>query len=388
MKEEFNSKSVAVLMLAYLGMAVMGITIQIVTPVSNEIREGLGISFRQMGLLMGIISFPGIFLAIPVGYLADRCGSRLMLLFGALFMALSFLVFPLLPGYLWFVAGRLMAGIGCTFISVLLPGLIPQYFRGKSLGTAMGVYNTALSVGSIATLTFFHALADRSGVLNAFWYPFGLACLLLVLYLFFLPASSAVKKVRFSLPLQDSFWLLVLIVLFANLASMGYVTIAPAYYETLLIPWSVRGTMLSAVLWGGIFFAPLAGYLTSARGKGVQILVAGALLQALGLALIPVLREIVAVPLILLAVGAGVIMTPVYTLIPRIAQPQEINVYFAAMFSAMMIGCLAGPLFVGWIYDIFLSYKAAFLFLGLMSAGAAVSACFVRLKDGPGGNER
>ena len=274
-----------VLYLCYLVMIVNGIAIQVLTPVNHQIQEILKIDYTMLGILMGAISIPGIFISIPGGYIADRYGSRKLLFFSLICISIGSVVF-ILKSFFWILcAGRFITGIGCILLSVILPGIFIPYFEGKSLGSAMGIFNTALSLGSIITLSFFGSLAAKIGCFNIFWIPVIISMISILLTIFFLPKTDIITKKRpslkFTVPKLDdpSIWVLSITVLFTNMATMGYVTIGPSYFISEGYKIAVMGIMLSAVLWCGLFLSPVVGYFTTNNNLSNVFLIWGNLFQ-------------------------------------------------------------------------------------------------------------
>ena len=377
------SKRWHVLILCSLGMAVMSVSIQALTPLNHEIQKALHINFSALGFLMGSISIPGIFLSLPGGMIADRWGERAVLFTGFILMIAGASLFALKPGYALLCASRILSGAGCIFLSVLLPGMVTPCFQGRSLGMAMGIFNTALPLGSIVTLSFFGQLGATYGFFDVFWIPVILTALTLILFVLFLPSKSAPESAGRRIiipPLKNQIWILGLVTLFANMATMGYVTIAPTYftglgrYSTALV-----GVMLSAVLWGNLLLSPLAGYLTTRHRMAKLLLMSGCAFQGLCLMLIPQKILPLAFDLTLFAVAAGIIITPIYILVPRAVHSTQINTAFGIIISSMMVGCLTGPYVAGFAVDHCNGFNGGFAALGIFSlAGAIASAMLAK----------
>ena len=131
----------------------LGMThLSLVSPVLPELAKALGVSISVVGWVQGSAAFPGIFLAIFVGYLADRFGGRRVILtcvtiftiFGsACYLATSF---PMLLGL------RMLQGIGTSGIVGVAVTLIGELFeddqkRLRVLGTNLALmYLTQLVV--------------------------------------------------------------------------------------------------------------------------------------------------------------------------------------------------------------------------------------------------
>jgi MFS family permease len=365
-----------VLAACYIGMLAMSCSIQALSPVNHKIQEALYLDYGRLGFLMGAISVPGIGLAIPGGQWADRWGSRIILHASFLSLLVGALLFVFTRTYFFLCAGRIISGIGCAFLSVVLPGILAPYFERKNLGNAMGIFNTALPLGSIATLTFLGSLGARMGWFNVFLIPAGAGIIAILGAVLLLPPEKRCTTYdhrRVMLPGAGPLWFLAAAVLFSNMATMGYVTIAPSFFELRGIPFDRIGLMLSAVLVGTLFLAPLAGYLSMARGMARVLVFWGSLVMALSLYCIPHPWVHLSAVLVMLAVSAGVIMTPVYIMVPRFVPGNLLNTGYGVIMAFMLLGCLTGPYLAGIFVDATRgSFEWGFTFLALSSVGAAL----------------
>lgn len=372
-------KEILIFLIAWLSMAVMGINIQLLTPINSDLKDTLNISYSMLGILMGIISLPGIFISTPIGKLADKIGRKYILIAGLFLISIGNLLFPIFSNYNFALIGRILIGIGCAVISVLVPGIISQYLPSKNLPQLMGFFNIALPTGSILTLTFYHEISQKLGLFKSFYIPTFLAGILAISFLFF-PENKIIQKnnlkakSKFKIPNADIIIPLAIIVLTSNLASMAYVTLAPSYYEQLKISWQIRGTMLSAGLWGSIFFSPIIGKILSKGNYSKIIIILGLITQGIGLIFIPFIQIPLYISLILFCFGTGIIMTPIYVIIPKNLQQENINTAFGVIISAMMIGCLIGPYIAGKIMDMS-NFAISFAICGIISI-LGIFACF------------
>ena len=372
-----------VLILCFLGMVAMAITIQGLTPVSYRIQKALAIDFGKLGLLMGAISLPGIFLSLPGGMLADRWGRRALIHTGYILIVIGTVLFTTKQGFEVLYVGRMIAGVGCILISVLLPGVVTSLFQGKSLGMAMGIYNTALPLGLIITLSFFGQLGEVLGPFGVFWIPAVFTSIVLILSLIVMrditPPKLQANKIEIP-PIKNQIWILGLIILFTNMATMGYVTIAPSYFAAQKYSTPVIGIMLSAVLWGTLFLSPVAGYLTSNRNMAKILMVGGCLFQGIWLYFIPLKECSLVIDLVLFSISAGVIITPVYILVPRTVPISQLNTAYGIILTAMMSGCFLGSGISGYCVQKLGGFCAGFESLAIFSILGAITAIFLTKK--------
>jgi len=381
-----KSTKVKVLIACYAGMVAMAVSIQALSPVSHRILESLSLDYGKLGFLMGAISIPGIILAIPGGQWADRWGSTRLLYFSFLSLTAGALLFVATRSYPLLCTGRIITGAGCALLSVVLPGILSFYYDRKSLGTAMGIFNTALPLGSIATLSLLGPLGLVIGWFNVFWVPALAALIAGLCALVLLPARDMVearelRKVH--LPPPGPIWVLGMVVLFSNMATMGYVTIGPSYFELQGFPLAQVGLMLSAVLVGTFLLSPWAGYLSTLKGMPRVFMFWGSLLLGGSLCSTPILSTPLLFDLIVLAVSSGVIMTPVYILVPRLVEESQVNTGYGIIMASMMTGCLAGPYLSGLCAGSS-GLDVGFYFLGCSSLAAAAAVLFLRAEEPAG----
>ena len=79
---------------------------------NHAVRDELGLSASQMGLLLSAFSLPYAFAQLPVGVLLDRLGSRLMLGVGMLVWSAAQLAGGLVQTLNQFIFARMVLGVG------------------------------------------------------------------------------------------------------------------------------------------------------------------------------------------------------------------------------------------------------------------------------------
>lgn len=136
-----------ILGIAYLSILAFALIFQSLPPILPFIISDLHLNYTQSGLLMSLFALPGLFISLLGGFLSDRYGMKplgagcfLLMIGGTLLVALGKTLH-----ILWL--GRIIAGTGAFTLSVFLPKLISQWFKGRELGFAMGVYNTGVPLG-------------------------------------------------------------------------------------------------------------------------------------------------------------------------------------------------------------------------------------------------
>ncbi len=142
-----------------MSISCLGIThLAMISPILPDLARELGVSVSVIGWLQGAVAFPGVVLAIFVGYLADRFGGRRVILVclmifavfgGAGFFADSF---PMLLGL------RMLQGVGSSGIVGVAITLIGELYdddraRLRALGANLALmYLTQMVMPIIAGL--------------------------------------------------------------------------------------------------------------------------------------------------------------------------------------------------------------------------------------------
>jgi cyanate permease len=233
----------------------------------------LGISHAKAGALTGLWYVTGIFVALPIGWLADRLPLRRLLLgLWALNIA-GTLVMATAGGFLMLCVGRVIFSVGTTGHLVVAPKLVAVWFHERrESGLVMGVYSMSTTIGVYASLIVLSRIGERYG-----WHP---AASLLVgvavcgFLMMFLVAPEPVATgdtgtgTRFS-PLHLGFvaWVLALAYGGYSVATEAYLTFAPDYLVQRGIGVAAASAMIGVYAWVALGLKPiLASQLHRANG--------------------------------------------------------------------------------------------------------------------------
>ncbi len=122
------------------------------------IREELGFSLAEMGLLLSAFLWAYAFAQLPAGALADRFGPRLTLTAGLSFWSLGQMLGGAVAGFGQFFAARLVLGVGEAPHFPTCARVTRDWFNVRQRGTATGIWNCASSLGSFIALPLLTAL--------------------------------------------------------------------------------------------------------------------------------------------------------------------------------------------------------------------------------------
>lgn len=377
-----------VLFYVYLSMLVFALTFQAIPPLLGFIINDLNISHTQAGALMSIYALPGILISIPGGILTDMHGPKKVGLVALVIAAAGTMLVGFGNSFSVLALGRFIAGIGALTLTIAAPQTISRWFTSKDMGVAMGIFNTAMPVGSILALNTFGLIALSYGWRVPVIFT-GLYSLVVLLVFYFkhpgLPESSAPaatekepapnfkESLGAVLKLGWPVWLVSAVWMLFNAATISYVTFVGDHYISLGFSVGMAGFLASLFMFGSFLFSPVVGLITDRIGREELFIIIGCSVLAVLFLLVsnPGIN-----PLLLGAVigffGAFV-PVPVFALIPKYLSPHQMGLGYGILSTLLNLGMLTGPLVIGFMYDQSKSYHSGFILMaGIMLATALI----------------
>jgi sugar phosphate permease len=264
-----------------------------ITVAAPAIVKELGLGPSAFGLVLASFTFGYALMQIPGGALADRFGSRPLLIFALVFWS----IFTGLTGFatslVALVVVRIFFGLGEGLENGAQFKLIGDYFSSRERSGANAAFLSALSLGPAVAAPLAGWLVVHAGWRGLFFW-FTIPGLLVALLLAFLlprtsPATAAVRRTSggWSEALRGRpTWLAFVAYLTFNVAFWGFIGWMPSYLNaTRHIALAQLGAVAAVPYLCGFFGTVVCGWLGStllARHRAA--LVAGAYLLA-GLAL-------------------------------------------------------------------------------------------------------
>lgn len=328
----------------------MGVQFQSVPAVAPPLAAELGLSYAELGWIIGLYLLPGAALALPGGLVGQRFGERRTVIASLALMTLAGMVTAWSDGFLVAAAGRLASGVGAVLMNILLAKMIADWFAEREMSTAMAVMLSAWPVGlGLATATLGMVAAIMSWRI-ALVVPSLVAVLgMTVMAVFYRDpprAPSAAGVPARTRPDRRQTALAATAGAAWGLFNASLITVA-AFGPALLVargtPLADAGAVVSLALWVTIVAVPLGGVLGDRLGRPDLLIVVGSVASALAIALLPALAyPIVGFVLIGVLVGAppGVMMA----LLPRAVPPQVLAVALGVFYTVFyVIMALAQP---------------------------------------------
>ena len=331
----------------------MGFQFQSVASVSPLLISDLGLNHAEIGTLIGLFMLPGVFIALPGGYLGKRFTDKLICGTGLALMVVGGLILGISQSYTLAMTGRLISGIGAVLFNVVVTKMVTDWFAGREIMTAMGVILGSWPLG-IAL-----ALIAQSAVATTYSWPTvmyltAIVCAVslgLVIALYrrppSLPEDQDETGISFKVPWREALPVSMAGIAWGvfNVGLVVFFSFSPGLLASRGMSAVDAGTLVSIGLWVSLLSVPLGGYLIERLGRpesaiAILSVTAGAALLLLPYAPIPVVLSV----LVGLGVGAA---GPIVALPSRALAPQNrgpgLGIFYTWYYGVMAVG----PLFAG-----------------------------------------
>jgi MFS family permease len=137
----------AMLAVVVVARTAMGVQFQSLAAVGPFFVGDLGLSYAELGTLIGFYLLPGAFLALPGGALGARFGDRAVVLAALALMTIGGVAVAVSDGWSLAAGGRLVSGAGGVLLNMQGAKIVTDWFVGRELTTALGVMLSAWPLG-------------------------------------------------------------------------------------------------------------------------------------------------------------------------------------------------------------------------------------------------
>jgi MFS family permease len=375
----------------YLFILVFTITLQAVPPVLSLIMGELGLSHAQGGLLMSLFALPGVFISIPAGMLSDRYGQKAIGIISFLLAIVGTAIFASGGSLPVLILGRAIAGIGAITLMVLAPQILAQWFAGREMGIAMGVFSTGLPVGTILSLNLLSALGESLGWRTSVWASIALPLVALVVFLWlFTPApreggeapNHSVGFFRGIRAAGSSIWIVGVTWMMFNASVISLFTFTPDFLKASGSSVASAGFVTSAVMWPAVILGPAIGYLIDKIDRKRTIIAIGGISLAVLTFIVPEAIGWMLLMMLLIGVVQTLVPTPIFALPPEVTTPERLGLGFGIVSTCLNIGIVVGPAAVGLSRDITGSYQASYALMAGFALLVTLAMIVLKLKQG------
>ena len=358
-------------------------------PVIPLAARELGLTAAQAGGFMSAFFFGYLLTQLPGGMLADRWGTRKVLLYSLMLMGIFTTAIVWMPDFQTGLALRFLAGVGSGAVLAAAVKGVYDYFEPAKRATAMGFFMASGPLGLLTANLLSPFLAAAYGWRTSFLVAGVFTLIVGLLSWQLLPQRSQLQLVpqpgKSSQGLSDlwrnrDLMLTAAAGFFAMWGTWGTLTWANAYMsQSLGLTLSQSGQLMAVFGLGALAGQPLAGwladrYMRRRRQTGMIILAAFALL----LWLFGQNRDVSLLTALIPLLGAGAfVFGPVLnTFISELVAPRQVATAIGLCNGIWQLGSLISPVTAGVILDRTGSYSWAFT---VLAAGPLLAVAILAL---------
>ncbi len=354
--------------LVFISLAMFGnyYVYDAISPLADVLKQQLGFSDSNIGLLNAIYSIPNVFMVLVGGFLIDRIGTKkATLLFGILCL-LGAAITAATGKLAVMAAGRLVFGIGAESLIVSVTTALAKWFRGKELSFAFGINLTIARLGSFAAL---NSPSWAGRYYNNWQWPlfisvaFGAFCVAGAVIYWILESraeqayelgQTATDKVVLGdlFKFGRSYWYIVALCITFYSAIFPFQTFAVKFFIEAHGTSRETGGFLSSMLTLFAMIAtPLFGLLVDRVGKRALFMTFGSLLIIPVYLMMAYTHISLYVPMALMGIAFSLIPAVMWPSVAYIIDQAKLGTAYGLMTMIQNIGLAGFNLLVGWAND-------------------------------------
>ncbi|MGD8353476.1 MAG: MFS transporter [Pseudomonadota bacterium] len=277
--------------------------------------------------------------------------------------------------------GRLCAGIGGAVLVVVAPQIIARTFHGRELGLAMGLFNTAVPLGTILAFNVLGYLGGRFGIPMVFLATTFYSILVLTsFYLTYADQPAVSGKAGYGAEstadrLGAGIWFVSAVWVLFNISILAYFTYAIDHLSSSGLEGTSARFLTSLPMLLSIFLTPVAGLAMHRFGLRWSLAYSGCFIScaAIYLLLTPD-RGMIVILSVLLGIGISMVPPAVFTLAGELVPPARTGTGYGLLTATFNLGVFFGIPLVGRARDLSPSYSSSFILMAVIMCLAGVVA--------------
>jgi MFS family permease len=337
----------------------LGFHLQVLAVVGPGFAGEYAISNAELGLLIGIFLAPGIVLALPGGALIQRLGEKSVIALSLLLMTVAVIIAAHGAGFWAIFFARILGGAGGVMITVSAAKAVVDWFHGREINTALAANLTGFPIGVAIALFGLGGFAEPEAWRTAFWIAAAASggALFVFILTFDAPEKAGAGGVVGVLPNRSESLLIVLIGgvwAIYNGSFMIMLSFTPLFLATEGIPFEQAAILVGLAPMCSLVAVPLGGVIADRLHRPNIIIVGGAAMWGLAMALlVPFARWPVAVGVLMVAGAfAGAPPSgPIVAAAGGVPRPQARGAALGLFYTVFYMGSVVTPPLAGWAID-------------------------------------
>jgi MFS family permease len=354
--------------LVFISLAMFGnyYVYDAISPLADVLKQQLGFSDSNIGLLQAIYSIPNVFMVLIGGVIVDRIGTRRATFIFGVLCFLGALLTVLTPKLWVMAAGRLVFGLGAESLIVAVTTAIAKWFRGKELSFAFGMNLTIARLGSFAALNS----PTWASTAYATWrmplliaVGFATFCVLGALIYWVLESNAEAKydlghgetdKVVWGdiFKFGRSYWYIVALCIVFYSGIFPFQTFAVKFFmEAHGTSRELGGFLSSMLTLFAMIATPLFGLVADRIGKRALLMMLGSLLLIPVYLMMAYTRVTLYLPMAMMGVAFSLIPAVMWPSVAYIVEQGKLGTAYGLMTMIQNIGLAGFNLLIGWAND-------------------------------------
>jgi DHA1 family multidrug resistance protein-like MFS transporter len=128
------------------GLVILGVNI--ISPVLPQYALSFSIPIALTGWAISAFALARMVMDIPAGFLADRFGRKINMIFGLVLIILSSIIAGTASNYIWLILGRIIEGVGSALYITSATTWVAQVSTGEYRGRYMSIYSGIIFAGT------------------------------------------------------------------------------------------------------------------------------------------------------------------------------------------------------------------------------------------------